>query len=72
MVLKKEYVGFLVLFLISTFSHAQCAMCRAVLETGENQHIGEGINHGIMYLMIIPYLLMGGLAYFIYKRLRNP
>ena len=46
---------------------AQCAMCRAVLETEEGQTAAEGINDGIMYLMVFPYLLMAGVAYFIYR-----
>ncbi len=35
----------------------QCAMCRAVLESGADQKAAEGINDGIVYLMIIPYVL---------------
>ena len=46
---------------------AQCAMCRAVLESGEDQSAAEGINNGIIYLMAIPYLLIGGLLFFIFK-----
>lgn len=48
---------------------AQCAMCRAVLESEEGQSTAKGINNGIIYLMVIPYLLIGGLAVFIYKKL---
>ena len=47
---------------------AQCAMCRAVLESGEDQSAAEGINNGIIYLMAIPYLLIGGLLFFIFKK----
>ncbi|MHA6279432.1 hypothetical protein ACXYMT_04550 [Salinimicrobium sp. CAU 1759] len=50
---------------------AQCAMCRAVLETEEGQSAAEGINDGIMYLMIFPYLLMAGVAYFIWRSRRK-
>ena len=35
----------------------QCAMCRAVLESGVDQKAAEGLNDGIVYLMIIPYIL---------------
>lgn len=42
-------------------------MCRAVLESEEGQSAAEGINDGIVYLMIFPYLLMAGVAYFIWK-----
>ena len=43
-------------------------MCRAVLESEEGQTAAEGINDGIVYLMAIPYILVGGIAYFIYKK----
>ncbi|MEL0262615.1 MAG: hypothetical protein VW933_04590 [Flavobacteriaceae bacterium] len=38
---------------------AQCSMCRAVLESEEGQQTAKGINDGILYLMVIPYLLVG-------------
>lgn len=47
-------------------SLAQCAMCRAVLESGEDQSAAEGINDGIMFLMAVPYILVGGIGYMIY------
>ena len=49
-------------------SNAQCAMCRAVLESEESQGVAEGINDGIVYLMAIPYILVGGISYFIYRK----
>jgi len=58
------------LFLFSA-NEAQCAMCRAVLESEEGQSTAEGVNNGIVYLMVIPYLLIGSLAYFIYRKLSN-
>lgn len=63
----------LVFFFIVEFASAQCAMCKAVVEGG-NKTIAEGINNGITYLMIFPYLLIGLLAYFIYrhrKKIKN-
>ena len=50
---------------------AQCAMCRAVLESEEGQKTAEGINNGIVYLMLIPYLLVGGLGYFLYRQYKS-
>lgn len=52
-------------------AEAQCSMCRAVLESQGDQSAAEGINNGIMYLMIFPYVLMLGIGYFIYRTLRN-
>lgn len=57
-----------VFFLISTFAvDAQCAMCRAVLESEQDGTAAKGINDGIAYLMLFPYLLVGGVAYLIYR-----
>ncbi len=49
---------------------AQCAMCRATvgsnLSEGRNT-IGTGLNFGILYLLVIPYLIVG-LGVFFYIR----
>ncbi len=58
-------------FMVPIDSEAQCAMCRAVLESGGNDGVAEGINNGIVYLMAIPYILVAGLFYFVYRKLRN-
>ena len=46
---------------------AQCSMCRAALESQQDKSVAEGINNGILFLMAFPYLLVGGLGYYIYK-----
>ena len=61
----------LVLLLVPSISEAQCAMCRAVLESEDSQAAAKGINDGILYLMIFPYILIGGIGYFIYRSLRS-
>jgi hypothetical protein len=43
-------------------------MCRAVLESEEGLTTAEGINDGIVYLMAIPYILVAGIGYFIYRK----
>ena len=50
---------------------AQCAMCRAALESSTDNSRAEGINEGIVYLMAFPYLLMGGLGYIIYRKFKK-
>lgn len=57
-----------ILIALSSFVEvkAQCAMCRAVLESEEGQLSAKGINDGIVYLMAIPYILVFGLGFFIY------
>ena len=61
----------LILVLIPSFAEAQCAMCRAALESEVDNSQAEGINNGIVYLMAIPYILVAGLFFFIYKKMRN-
>lgn len=46
---------------------AQCAMCRAVLESEENKAVAQGVNNGIVYLMAIPYILIAVLFYFVFR-----
>lgn len=65
--MKLKIVFFLVFALSFLETNAQCAMCRAVLESEEGQTAAKGINDGIVYLMAIPYILMFGLGYIIYK-----
>ncbi|WP_296382930.1 hypothetical protein [Winogradskyella sp.] len=49
-------------------TNAQCAMCRAVLESEESQSTAEGINDGILFLMAVPYILVAAIGYFIYRK----
>ena len=55
-------------------SAAQCAMCRATIETnlaeGGNS-IGAGINTGILYLLVMPYLMVMAVAFFWYRNSRK-
>ena len=65
---RKLIIIISLLFLLSSFTiEAQCAMCRAVLESGENQETARGVNNGIMYLMVFPYLLIGVIGFAIYR-----
>lgn len=60
----------LISILFSAFSltaNAQCAMCRAALTSEGNKTKAEAVNDGIVYLMVIPYLLVGGIGYAIYR-----
>ena len=66
--MKRKIIFLLLSFLFSIKSNAQCAMCRAVLESEEGQTAAQGINDGIVYLMAIPYILVAGLGYFIYRK----
>ena len=56
---------FLLVFSLS--ANAQCAMCRAALTSEGNAVKAQAVNDGIVYLMVIPYLLVGGIGYYIYR-----
>lgn len=53
-----------ILTMASTF--AQCAMCRGTVEStmsnGRNQ-VAVGLNTGILYLFVMPYLLVAGIIF---------
>jgi len=75
----RKYLFSIVLLLASCFysvsSYAQCAMCRAALESEGNNAKAEAVNDGIVYLMVIPYILVGVIAYMVYrtgKKLAQP
>ena len=61
----------LFLLIISFDSYSQCSMCRAVIESQEGQEMAEGINDGIKYLMIIPYILVAFVGWRIYRALKS-
>ena len=53
---------------------AQCAMCRSTLEnnvSNGNPGIAAGINFGILYLLVMPYLAIMTLGYLWYKSSKN-
>lgn len=63
----KILVLIIILLLMAIPAEAQCAMCRAVLESEDGGQAAKGINNGIVYLMVFPYLLIGGVGYAIYR-----
>jgi hypothetical protein len=70
----KLKIALVTLFVFSSTMqlYAQCAMCRAVLESEEGStKKAEAVNDGIVYLMAIPYVLVGVVGYFIYKSMRK-
>lgn len=49
---------------------AQCAMCRASIESNVSDgdtSVGAGLNMGILYLFVAPYLLMMVIGFFWYR-----
>ena len=71
----------LMLSFAGTDAYSQCAMCRATVESnvgtgkGHNHEpesdVGSGLNTGILYLMVIPYILIGTVGFLWYKNSRK-
>lgn len=71
--MRTKYLYIILTFLVLLTPmdvEAQCAMCRAVLESESTGKAAEGINNGIVYLMAVPYVLVAALFYFIYRKMR--
>ena len=54
------------LLLQTVIAQAQCAMCRAALQSEGDTLKAEAVNDGIVYLMAIPYILVGGVMYYVW------
>ncbi len=70
--MKKVLILIVVFFFgLPNMVSAQCAMCRAALESSGDVQAAEGINNGIIYLMAIPYILVGALILIIYRKVKK-
>ena len=61
--MKKHYfilTVIMLLVLLPTITEAQCAMCKASVESsqGQKNSVAGNLNHGILYLMAVPYVLI--------------
>lgn len=69
-VLNKIVALALVFLLTTSEVWAQCAMCRGSVEStmgnGRN-NVGIGLNTGIVYLFVMPYLIFAVIAYVWYR-----
>ena len=70
---KRALFIYLFIFLIIGIeeTYSQCSMCRAVLQSEEGQATAKGINNGILYLMAIPYILVGIVGWKVFKILKK-
>jgi len=62
---------FLVLFFLSSSElMAQCAMCKQVVDSGtkNGSTVAKGLNTGILYLLIVPFLAVGTVTIAFLKR----
>jgi uncharacterized membrane protein len=68
--MKKVLVLVVIMFSVAVQSIAQCAMCRATVESNLSEGrgvIGTGLNFGILYLLVIPYILVASLIFLWFK-----
>ena len=66
----KIFFGFYFLF-FGIFTNAQCAMCRASLESSDNVKQAEAVNDGIVFLMVIPYILVAIVSFGVYRIMKS-
>lgn len=64
----------LTVIFVTTDAYSQCAMCRATVEsnvgtgsTDSDSQVGAGLNTGILYLMLIPYVLVSTVGFLWYR-----
>lgn len=66
----KRFFITILFFIVSISTYAQCAMCRATVENNvSNGDVGiaAGLNIGILYLFVMPYLAIGVVGYLWYR-----
>lgn len=74
--MKKAIIFLFIIVLSISFSpaaKAQCSMCSisADQSTKNGNTQGKGLNTGIVYLLVIPYLLIAGTGFLWYKNYRK-
>ena len=72
--MKKALLGLFLFMAMVVDSSAQCAMCRSTLEnnfSNGDPGIAAGINTGILYLLVLPYIAVVVIAVFWYKSTKN-
>jgi hypothetical protein len=72
--MKKLIFGLLLaLFTLAALApaQAQCVMCKSQVEAARaerDDYDVAGLNKGIVYMMTVPYILMGAVGFFWYRR----
>jgi hypothetical protein len=64
-------VAFVLLFQTDMWS--QCPMCKLSAESNlrDGGTAGKGLNTGILYMFVLPYMIVGSLAYLWMKNKKN-
>lgn len=74
MIKLKNLFILVLIFFLPAVSSAQCAMCRTQLENNVSNGdtgIAAGINAGILYLLVLPYIAILILGYVWYRNSKN-
>jgi hypothetical protein len=74
----KKLVGILLLLAVCLFAQVpaqgQCAMCKSNIEkareNGETT-VGNTLNNGILYLLVLPYAIAGAFGFIYYKKYKE-
>jgi len=72
--MKKALFSIVFLIVTAANAFAQCAMCRSTLENNYSNGdpgIAAGINTGILYLLLLPYLAVIVIGILWYKTSKN-
>jgi hypothetical protein len=72
--MKKWLLSLFLFFAVAMSAVAQCAMCRSTLEnnfSNGDPGIASGINTGILYLLVLPYLAVIVIGMLWYKSSKN-
>ena len=71
-----KYIAFALIILLVLAAEplaAQCAMCKASAETNLKAGGGDpqGLNAGILYMLMLPYLLVGSIGYWWWRNRKS-
>ena len=71
-----KYIAFTLLLLLILAAEplaAQCAMCKASAETNLKAGGGDpqGLNAGILYMLMMPYILVASIGYWWWRNRRS-
>lgn len=72
--MKKILLGIVFMIGVAANASAQCAMCRSTLEnnfSNGDPGIAAGINTGILFLLVLPYLAVAVIGILWYKSSRK-
>ena len=65
----RTLLALLLMVVLAANAEAQCVMCKAVAEDSAAEGaVGRGINQGILYIIAVPYILLGVIGYLVFKK----